>query len=236
MNRRYQFIYRIGIPDKSPLKYIITLDGKNTNVDFPNKPDSSLDYWKELNFCQCSNCTLSKETNKYCPIAESLLPIILDFGEVHSWEAIKIDVECNRRHYFNKTSVQDALKSLLGLIMASSSCPHFKFLRPLAKMHLPFADHLETIYRITSSYLLSQYLHKDSENIDLSLLKDKYVELTKVNQGIISRIRKLEHEDAGQNAIVDLDTFIQMFSIEYEEMNLDELFGLFELDRSTAYR
>lgn len=234
MKRIYKFIYRVGIPNQKSLQYKIWISADKSEVEFQQQADPKLEFWKRLEYCKCSNCNIDAKNNKYCPVAENILPIISDFKNIDSWEEIKVDVECNRRHYFSKTSVQDALKSLIGLIMASSNCPHFKFLKPLAKLHLPFASYEETISRVAGAYLLEEYLKDKNTPPSLEGLNKNYHELTQVNHGIISRIRGLENGDAGKNAMADLDGLIQMFTMEYE-MNLDDMYSLFEIENPDPF-
>lgn len=76
-----------------------------------------------------------------------------------------------------ETSAQQGLGSLLGLIMATSGCPHTVFFKPMARFHLPFSNESETIYRAVSMYLLSQYFTtREGAPIDAGLdgLRDIY--------------------------------------------------------------
>ncbi len=57
-----------------------------------------------------------------------------------------------------RTTLQDAVGSLMGVLSATSGCPRFSFLEPMAGFHLPFANEQETIYRAVSTYLLAQFL------------------------------------------------------------------------------
>lgn len=57
--------------------------------------------------------------------------------------------------------MQIGLYSLLGLVMATSGCPHLDFLRPLALHPLPFSSIHETVFRVSSSYLTEQYFREN---------------------------------------------------------------------------
>ena len=57
-----------------------------------------------------------------------------------------------------ETSAQQAMSSVLGLIMATSGCPWTDRLRPMARFHLPFASEAETLYRSVGMFLLAREL------------------------------------------------------------------------------
>ncbi len=58
------------------------------------------------------------------------------------------------------------------------------------------------------------------------MLQKRYEIIEEVNLGIAERLSALENQDAGKNALVILDTFIKMFSLECEQ-GLDGLKSLF---------
>ena len=47
--------------------------------------------------------------------------------------------------------------ALMGLIMATGSCPWFQQLRTLADTHLPFASIEDTLLRVAGTYLIQEY-------------------------------------------------------------------------------
>jgi len=58
----------------------------------------------------------------------------------------------------------------MGLVIATSGCPHTLFLKPMARFHLPLASVTETIYRASAMYLTAQYfLKQDGKEVDFSL-------------------------------------------------------------------
>ena len=57
-----------------------------------------------------------------------------------------------------------AIRSLIGLIMALSGCPHMEFFKPLARFHLPWASLEETTLRSASIYLLMQFFKNPGKN------------------------------------------------------------------------
>jgi hypothetical protein len=175
--------------------------------------------WTNLDYCQCENCPLKKEDNPKCPIAVGLYQLVDKVSNSLSFEYAKVTVQTKHRAYFKETDLQSGLFSLMGYIMASSECPHFKFLRPLAKYHLPFSSIEETIFRTSGAYLLEQHMN-DIRGYEfeykLDGLRSRYAELEKVNKGISERIHQITKGDAGKNAIVCLNIFAQMFDDQFE--------------------
>ena len=172
--------------------------------------------WTELDFHQCPNCPLSVSSTKRCPMAVSFVPLVELFARLRSHEEVTAQVQSTDRTVGKRTTVQVALRSLMGLLSASSACPRVDFLKPMAHFHQPFSDAKETTYRVASSYLLAQYLRrKKGEKFDSGLdgLKAHYDELQQVNQAMATRIRhmaqdtKLELADGTMNALTLLDVF-----------------------------
>src|SRR5690606_40128032 len=67
-------------------------------------------------------------------------------------------------------SAQQALASLMGLVMASSGFPKTAVFRPMARFHLPFSSESETAYRVAAMYLVAQHFaHRDGAPSDLKI-------------------------------------------------------------------
>ena len=127
------------------------------------------------------------------------------------------------------TSVQDGLSSILGMIMATSSCPSLSLLKPLAYFHLPFATVEETLFRAASSYLLRQYfIAADGGEADFSLaiIGSHYSDIQKVNAGILRRIHSAARSDADKNALIILNSLAQILEMEIADQ-LESLRPLF---------
>ena len=84
------------------------------------------------------------------------------FGDRISYDVVDVTVESRERLYVKEQiSIEHAVSSLLGIIMATSGCKDLDMLKPMVKFPLPFASIEETIYRAASMYLLAQYFrHK----------------------------------------------------------------------------
>lgn len=180
----------------------------------PEQAPADLPPWTELGFHQCSNCPLSTTDTAHCPMAVSLVPLVVLFDKVRSYDEVTAQVESEERTVTKRTSVQRVLRSLMGLLTASSDCPRIEFLKPMARYHLPFSSTEETIYRVVSTYLLAQhFLRQQGKPADAGLegLKARYRELQQVNAGMAARLgaARLRDSDSSVNALVLLDLFAQ---------------------------
>ena len=195
--------------------------------------DQSYPEWTRLEFCKCSNCPLSEAEHPRCPVAVPLVDVGERLGRLVSHEIIDLEVESEERKISGRISVTDASRSLIGLIMALSGCPHMEFFKPLARFHLPWASLEETTLRSASIYLLMQYFKKPGKpdwffkktaktNWDTIFegLSEIYREVQMVNLGMIDRLRasKLFNETS---AIAQLDVFAQMLPISIENQIAD---------------
>ncbi len=193
-------------------------------------PGRELPDWTRLEFEQCPNCPLTPSQSPRCPMAVRYVPLIELFGKVRSYEEVTAEVETDERTTTKRTAVQRVLRSLMGLLAASSDCPHVTFLKPMAHFHLPFASKDETVFRVASSYLLAQYfLRKEGKESDPGLegLKAHYRNLQHVNGGMAKRIGAIEVEDGALNALVLLDLFAQSLP-DSIDADLEELQPAFE--------
>lgn len=195
------------------------------------QPLAALPPWTELGFHQCANCPLSTSDTKHCPMAVQLMPLVALFEKVRSYDDVTATVETDERTVTKRTSVQKVLRSLMGLLSASSDCPRIEFLKPMAHYHLPFSSREETVYRVVSTYLLSQYfLRQQGKAADAGLdgLKAHYRELQRVNAGMAERLGAIRAEggDSSVNALVLLDLFAQSLpdSIDTELEELQPAF------------
>jgi len=184
--------------------------------------------WARLDCHRCPNCTLDNGED-WCPAALGLATILPDFSGRLSHEAAVIEVGTANRTVVTKTTLQAGLASLMGLICATSGCPLTKFLRPMARFHLPFASRQETLFRAASSYMLMQYfLHQEGKPCDMEMraLQEDYLRVSQVNRNMAARLREAVHGDANVNAVVLLDLFAQDIPMAIDE-GLADLAKLF---------
>jgi hypothetical protein len=152
-----------------------------------------------------------------------LLKSLLSYDEIH------VDITTPQRHVSRETSAQKGVSSLMGLIMATSGCPHMEFFKPMARFHLPLSSVEETIYRATSMYLLAQYfLQKEGRKADMELegLKKIYHNIKIINESMAGRLRAISDKDVALNSLVILDIFAQTLPFAIEE-SLEDVRYLF---------
>lgn len=190
--------------------------------------------WAQLEFNQCINCPLTSDDFLYCPLAVNLVPIIYWSKDLDSYDEVDVTITSAEREVRSHTSLQRAISSLLGLLMSSSACPKMKFLRPLARFHLPLATHEETIFRAVSATFLKEYFDGNLKNNDpLKELKQQYHELQNLNRFIAERIRGAIKRDAAVNAIVLLDVLSKQVSFSIDG-SLQQIRYLFESSNESS--
>jgi hypothetical protein len=220
------------------IEYAFTLEDGSTHTfkvnpdreDCSRAPDTKHPFWTRLDFNQCRGCPLDATHHYHCPAAIDLKPIMETFQSVVSFANAQITVTADERTYSRHCDVQTGLRSLVGLVMATSGCPTLSRLKGLAKMHLPFATLEETIFRSTGAYLLKQYfIFKEGGTPDLELkgLHAFYEELQTVNRCFKRRIDAASEKDANMNALGSL-IYLSMgvsFSLEEKLLEMRPLTG-----------
>lgn len=218
--------YQFNFPDGHEKQFRVDFDNQSLRSKLPDGdqyPD-----WSQLEFHQCLNCPLTSEDYLYCPLAVNLVPIIYWCKDLASYDEVDVTITSAEREVYAHTSLQRAISSLLGLLMSSSACPKMKFLRPLARFHLPLATHEETIFRAVSATFLKNYFaSKECDGDPLSELKQQYHELQDVNRFIAERIRGAIKRDAAVNALVLLDVLSKRVSFSIDD-SLQQIRYLFE--------
>lgn len=182
--------------------------------------------WTRLTTQQCPNCPLRPDTSPQCPAALSLTEIIAQLGNRTSHEIVGVRVETPDRMFEKQLSLQQAIGSLTGLLLATSGCPILGKLRPMVRQHLPFASVEETKYRVLSMYLLAQYVRAVRGRLpdwQLTGLKELYAAIQLVNEHLAKRLRDVTAGDAPLNALVILDTFAQIVPFAIDQRLLEEL-------------
>jgi hypothetical protein len=131
------------------------------------------------------------------------------------------------RKVYAETSVQQAMSSVFGLIMATSGCPWTDRLRPMARFHLPFANEAETVYRSVSMYLLSRELTGAASRPAFVALTELYENLHIVNKDMSRRLGAATSTDPARNAMALLDSYTTLLPAALDR-SLEELKPLFE--------
>lgn len=201
-------------------------------LHFVNKEDFRDSEWTNLTYNQCPNCTLSSDTTGHCPIALNLGGLLKDWNNTLSYTPVKLTVVTAHRTVFAETTAQKALSSLIGLVMATSDCPHTQFFRAMAQFHLPLASSEETSFRAISTYLLLEYFKKQegkSATFDLDGLAKIYEDMHELNIHVKKRFMAAVENDAALNAVTVLDIFT-ITTTNFLDEELEKLRGLFSLE------
>lgn len=185
--------------------------------------------WARLEFSQCPHCPLKVETHSYCPMAANLADMVERFAKVLSHHAVDLEVRTPSRTIHQRTSAQEALSSLMGLVSATSGCPHTSFFRPMAQFHLPMASRDETIFRALSTYLIGLFYRSrrgETATLEIEGLRRIYANVEIVNASMAERLRRVSTHDANVNALVQLDNLAKSLTLILDSI-LDRLEPLF---------
>ncbi len=207
--------YEFEFEDKTQWKYDLQFEDDQRLVPVPTKANRS---WTKLEHHQCSHCPLKSSEHPQCPVARDIDNIIEESKACFSYKVATVTVRTPERDYVKTAPTQQGLQSIFGLIMASSACPHLSWLRPLARFHLPFAGLDETLFRVLSLQLLSEFFAKQRLNSSESAenLAKMYKAVQIVNHTFIGRIRSYCSGDADKNALAGLDLFVQLFELHQQ--------------------
>ena len=217
--------YLFEFQDGSSWKYELSFDAEQR---YSAAPAGEVRPWTALEFNKCPHCPLKKSEHPQCPVARNIDRIVEDSKATISWTKSKVTVVTPERTVFKECATQDGLRSLFGLLMACSGCPHLDWMRPLARYHLPFANADESLFRILSLQLVEDFLNHGDSTMKGSehRLLDRYKAVETVNHTFMKRIRSYVEADANKNAIAALDIFVQMFTLQLES-NFSSLRMLF---------
>ncbi len=214
--------YRLSLPEGRSEEFDVRLNAETMTPAQPRP--SEVPSWVRLDYHQCSNCPWTVDEHPDCPLALSLLPVVGRLAGLPSYAETRVEVHTEQRTVCADTLAQEAVSSLIGLLIATSGCPHTTFLKPMARFHLPLASPDETVYRVVSMYALSRYFLDGVQDLDRSFsgLLQRYEAMRQVNQAIAERLRFAGEEDSTLNAIILLDLLAQALPVSIED-SLDEL-------------
>jgi len=202
---------------RKDLTFTVLLD-KETIIAVPPEQSKS-QKWTKLDFCKCNICPLGSEVNENCPIAFNLSGLAAAFSDVSSIEKVDITVSTPDRKYIKTDTVQQGLRSIYGIYMAASGCPHMEILRPMVRFHLPFASMEDSVFRHVSSYLMGEYFNYiEGKKSDFHLLDlaEKTTKVNTVNHGICNRLDTVVENDANKNALTILNITGVIVNMELE--------------------
>ena len=222
--------YGFQKPDNSQEDFRFELDA--ISLELISRVPARLPTWTELYYHQCPNCLFDIVSHTHCPLAVNMVNIVDRFEDLISYDKIRVDVITEERRISQRTTAQNGISSMMGLVIATSGCPHAAFFRPMARFHLPLASKEETIFRATSMYLLAQYFLKkagQAADFDLAGLIKIYDNMQIINNAIVERLRAATTTDSSVNALVILDNYAKSlpFAIEKSLEDIRYLFSPF---------
>jgi hypothetical protein len=225
MSEPLRIRYRFDLPDGSQKRLDFTFDSSSFRL--ANVPPAKPPFWTELKFSQCANCPLNERAHVHCPAALQMAPTLEPLKELVSFDTVGVTVQQIERTMYAETTAQQAMSSVLGLIMATSGCPWTDHLRPMARFHLPFASESETLYRSISMYLLAREMVAADGRPAFAALQDLYENLHLVNRDMSRRLGAATSTDPARNAIALLDSYATLLPADLER-SLEELKPLFD--------
>jgi hypothetical protein len=231
MEKTVKYLYEFVFPDGVSRSFTVELDAATLDIKTPPRAAADCPDWTKLDFHKCPVCPLTAPKHPHCPAALASSEILEFFKDRISYEDVDVKITGSARGYFKKAKLQEAVGSLLGLLMASSGCPILEKLKPMAILHLPFAKSSETVYRVVSMYLMSQYfvMRKGGKpDWMLKNLSKIYAAVRAVNKAFSRRIMSVIEKDAGVNALVILDCFALAAAMSIDNEQIKKLEGLFE--------
>lgn len=225
MNEPQHIRYRFDLPDGSQTTLDFSFDPADFRLCNPAPADPP--FWTELGFNQCANCPLNERDHAHCPAALHMTSTLEPLKALVSFDTVGVTVTQAERTVYVETSAQQAMSSVIGLIMATSGCPWTDHLRPMARFHLPFASDAETVYRSVCMYLLAREIAGASGPCDYSALEELYENLHVVNRDMSRRLGAATRTDPARNAMALLDSYTLLLPAAIER-SLEELKPLFD--------
>jgi hypothetical protein len=225
MNPPHRIHYRFDLPDGSQKSLDFTFDAAGFRL--ANAPPAAPPFWTELEFNQCANCPLHAADHPHCPAALQMVTAIEPLKSLVSFDKLGVTVRQAERTLYAETTAQQAMSSVLGLIMATSGCPWTDRLRPMARFHLPFANEIEAVYRSLCMFLLAREMAGAGETPGFGALRRLYENLHVVNRDMSRRLGAATRTDPARNAMALLDAYTTLLPAALEG-SLAELKPLFD--------
>jgi hypothetical protein len=226
MTDTFTITYKFTLEDNSEEVFDLIFDARTIEL-IPD--DRTPPAWTELTLHQCPRCPFKPETHPHCPVALNLAMAVGRLDRLMSFDRVRVQVINAERRVFHHTSAQEGISSLMGLLIAGSSCPVTHFFKPMARFHLPFADKDETLWRVAATFLLARYFSEgglSKSDIKLDGLIDIYYDVARLNDHMVERVRSATSKDSAVNALVHLDVFAKFLTPPLED-SLDQIRHIF---------
>jgi hypothetical protein len=218
----YTPCYRLsGMSEPQRIRYSLRSAGwlaKDAGFQFrrqgfpaPNPAPAEPPFWTELEF---SNARIARSARPSMRIVRRPCRwrAVEPLKALVSFDTVGVTVTQAERHHLRANQAQQALSSVLGLIMATAGCPWTDRLRPMARFHLPFASEPETVYRSICMYLLARELDGDGGAPGFAALEALYENLHLVNRDMSRRLGAATRSDPARNAMALLDAYTTPFA------------------------
>jgi hypothetical protein len=234
MSESQRIRYRFDLPDGSSKALEFVFDA----IDFRMQKRPLVDppFWTELGFSRCANCPLDELNNPHCPAALQMVSAIEPLKALVSFDTVGVTVTQAERTVYAETTAQQAMSSVLGLIMATAGCPWTDHLRPMARFHLPFASDAETVYRSLCMFLLAREIVGPQAQQGFAALEDLYANLHVVNRDMSRRLGAATRTDPARNAMALLDSYTTLLpaALDASLVDLKPLFDAWQSKGNTA--
>ena len=112
--------YRFDLPDGSQKVFDFWFDAKTFRMTNPSPAEPP--FWTELDYNKCANCPLNAAEHPHCPPALQMADAVERLAALVSFDTVGVTVVQAERTIYAEISAQQALSSVLGLIMATSGC------------------------------------------------------------------------------------------------------------------
>jgi Domain of unknown function (DUF6901) len=218
MSDVFTITYDFTLPNQANERFELRFDA--ATVELRDMEYIDLPFWTRLSYQRCPHCPLSVQSHTHCPVALNLAPLIARFDQLMSFDKIMVIVTSAERQVIQNTSAQEGISSLMGLLIAGSSCPHTHFFKPMARFHLPFANKDETMWRAVATFLLACFFSKQGlriEDMPLAGLVAVYNDVARLNDAMVQRLRAAASKDSTVNALVHLDVFAKFLMPPLED-------------------
>lgn len=228
MPQTFTITYEFTLPDGGKEMFELAFDALKTEL-ITDVQKREL-FWTQLEYEQCFHCPLQPDQNPHCPVALNLVPAIDKFDRLMSFDRVSVKVLSSERQVELQTTAQEGLSSLMGLLIAGSSCPYTHFFKPMARFHLPFASKDETIWRAAATFLLGRYFTSNGvceTDLKLDGLVKIYNDVARLNDAMVQRLRSATSKDSAVNALVHLDVFAKFLMPPLED-SLAQIRSIFD--------
>lgn len=233
MAEQSQLFYRYHFTFEDNKKVVLEVNLDPETLKYIPSSTQETPEWARFDYLPCEQCVEQNKETECCPVAANIAEVVVAFKDVYSYERVDVIVETNERVYFGeKVSIQQAMSSIVGIIMVTSGCEDLDKLKPMVRFHLPFSTTEETIYRAASMYLLAQYIrgkHGMSSDWEMNELTRIYQKIEQINTNLCKRLEMASRKDASLNAIIILDTYAKSVPMSIEETlaDLEHLFSIY---------